>query len=155
MFLPPAPPGLPAHPAPGPATRQTLRRQPPARRNNGLLSLLLMAAAAAPAGAAPLTVPADDLQIVERLPLRWGDRTSARAEREQRRQLQAQPQNLPLALQRARQALMRECRGIDYDGVDRSLDVRVGKLRQRLGDTEPHRFVKTVRGVGYQLAVER
>jgi two-component system response regulator RstA len=55
----------------------------------------------------------------------------------------------------SRQALMRECRGIDYDGVDRSLDVRVGKLRQRLGDTEPHRFVKTVRGVGYQLAVER
>jgi two-component system response regulator RstA len=55
----------------------------------------------------------------------------------------------------SRQELMRECRGIDYDGVDRSLDVRVGKLRQRLGDVEPHRFVKTVRGVGYQLAVER
>ncbi len=55
----------------------------------------------------------------------------------------------------SRQELMRECRGIDYDGQDRSLDVRVGKLRQRLGDVEPHRFVKTVRGVGYQLAVEK
>jgi two-component system, OmpR family, response regulator RstA len=55
----------------------------------------------------------------------------------------------------SRQDLMLECRGIDYDGLDRSLDVRVAKLRHRLGDTEPHRFIKTVRGVGYQLAVER
>ncbi|MBX2804202.1 MAG: response regulator transcription factor [Myxococcales bacterium] len=54
----------------------------------------------------------------------------------------------------SRQDLMQACRGIDYDGVDRSLDVRVAKLRQRLGDTEPHRFIKTVRGVGYQLAVD-
>ncbi|MEQ1568393.1 MAG: response regulator transcription factor [Myxococcota bacterium] len=53
----------------------------------------------------------------------------------------------------SRQELMQECRGIDYDGLDRSLDVRVAKLRQRLG--EPHRFIKTVRGVGYQLAVDR
>jgi two-component system response regulator RstA len=55
----------------------------------------------------------------------------------------------------SRQELMQECRGIDYDGLDRSLDVRVAKLRQRLGDSEPHRFIKTVRGVGYQLAVDR
>lgn len=55
----------------------------------------------------------------------------------------------------SRQELMMECRGIDYDGLDRSLDVRVAKLRQRLGDTEPHRLIKTVRGIGYQLAVER
>lgn len=55
----------------------------------------------------------------------------------------------------SRQELMQECRGIDYDGLDRSLDVRVAKLRQRLGDADPHRFIKTVRGVGYQLAVER
>lgn len=55
----------------------------------------------------------------------------------------------------SRQELMQECRGIDYDGFDRSLDVRVAKLRQRLCEGEPHRFVKTVRGIGYQLAVER
>jgi len=53
----------------------------------------------------------------------------------------------------SRQQLMRACRGIDYDGLDRSLDVRVAKLRQRLGDTD-RRLVKTVRGVGYQLAVD-
>ncbi|MEN0061150.1 MAG: response regulator transcription factor [Myxococcota bacterium] len=53
----------------------------------------------------------------------------------------------------SRQDLMRACRGIDYDGLDRSLDVRVAKLRQRLGDTD-RKLVKTVRGVGYQLAVE-
>lgn len=53
----------------------------------------------------------------------------------------------------SRQELMRHCRGIDYDGQDRSLDVRVAKLRQRLGDTE-RRLIKTVRGIGYQLAVE-
>lgn len=53
----------------------------------------------------------------------------------------------------SRQELMRACRGIDYDGLDRSLDVRIAKLRQRLDDTEPpHRWVKTVRGVGYLLA---
>jgi two-component system response regulator RstA len=53
----------------------------------------------------------------------------------------------------SRDELMRVCRGIAYDGLDRSLDVRVAKLRARLGDSEPpHRFVKTVRGVGYMLA---
>ena len=53
----------------------------------------------------------------------------------------------------SRQELMQSVRGIDYDGLDRSLDVRVAKLRQRLEDVEPpHRFVKTVRGVGYLLA---
>ena len=52
----------------------------------------------------------------------------------------------------SRQDLMVACRGISYDGLDRSLDVRVAKLRLRLGDTEPWRYVKTVRGVGYMLA---
>ncbi|MEM6927500.1 MAG: response regulator transcription factor [Myxococcota bacterium] len=53
----------------------------------------------------------------------------------------------------SRQELMKACRGIDYDGLDRSLDVRVAKLRQRLGNPG-RRLVKTVRGVGYQLAVD-
>jgi hypothetical protein len=146
MSLPPAPPGLTAHPAPGPATRRTLRRQPSVRRTNGLLSLLLMAAAAAPAGAAPLTVPADDMEIVERLPLRWGDRTSARAEREQRRQLQAQPQNLPLALQRARQALMRARQG----GDPRELGVAQAALAPWWAQTRPPPAVQLLRATLHQ-----
>ena len=51
-----------------------------------------------------------------------------------------------------RQELMKTLRGIDYDGLDRSIDVRVVKLRQKLGDNpnRPSR-IKTVRGVGYML----
>jgi two-component system response regulator RstA len=53
----------------------------------------------------------------------------------------------------SRQDLMKSLRGIDYDGLDRSMDVRVLKLRQKLGDDpdEP-RWIKSVRGVGYLLA---
>lgn len=36
--------------------------------------------------------------------------------------------------------------------VDRTIDVHVGKLRQKLGDDPEHpRFIATVRGVGYKL----
>ncbi|MGD8341706.1 MAG: response regulator [Gammaproteobacteria bacterium] len=43
-------------------------------------------------------------------------------------------------------------RGIEYDGLDRSIDARVSKLRRKLGDsaTEPTR-IKTVWGKGYLL----
>ena len=43
-------------------------------------------------------------------------------------------------------------RGIDYDGLDRSIDGRISKLRRKLGDsaTEPTR-IKTVWGKGYLL----
>lgn len=52
-----------------------------------------------------------------------------------------------------RQHLMKALRGIDYDGLDRSMDVRVSQLRKKLDDeTPPFRFIKTVRGVGYQFA---
>lgn len=51
-----------------------------------------------------------------------------------------------------RQELFRELRGIDYDGLDRSMDVRVSQLRKKLfldeGFTDR---IKTVRGVGYQF----
>ena len=44
-------------------------------------------------------------------------------------------------------------RGFDYDGSDRSLDMRISSLRKKIMDQQsPHRFIKTVRGVGYMLA---
>jgi two-component system response regulator RstA len=44
-------------------------------------------------------------------------------------------------------------RGFDYDGSDRSLDMRISSLRKKIMDQKsPHRFIKTVRGVGYMLA---
>lgn len=49
-----------------------------------------------------------------------------------------------------RDMLLRELRGIDFDGLDRSIDARVSRLRRKLGDNgaEPHR-IKTVRNRGY------
>ena len=36
--------------------------------------------------------------------------------------------------------------------VDRTIDVHIGKLREKLGDDPGHpRFIQTVRGVGYKL----
>ncbi len=42
-----------------------------------------------------------------------------------------------------------------YDGVDRSIDLRISRLRKKLGDdsAKPHR-IKSVRGVGYMLSME-
>ena len=44
----------------------------------------------------------------------------------------------------------------DYDGLDRSVDVYISRLRNRLGDSPnaPH-YIKTVRGVGYLMAGEK
>ncbi len=45
--------------------------------------------------------------------------------------------------------------GVKYDGIDRSIDLRISRLRRKLGDdsVRPHR-IKSVRGVGYILSVE-
>ena len=52
-----------------------------------------------------------------------------------------------------REAIYRELRGIAWDGMDRSIDLRVLRLRKKLGDDAAHpRFIKSVRGVGYLLA---
>ena len=53
----------------------------------------------------------------------------------------------------SRDDISRNLRGIDYDGLDRSIDGRISKLRKKLGDsaTEPAR-IKTVWGKGYLLA---
>lgn len=51
-----------------------------------------------------------------------------------------------------RETIFRSLRGIEYDGLDRSIDGRISKLRRKLNDdaTEPTR-IKTVWGKGYLL----
>jgi two-component system response regulator RstA len=45
--------------------------------------------------------------------------------------------------------------GIRYDGVDRSIDLRISRLRKKLGDDPAHpRRIKSIRGTGYQLTAE-
>lgn len=54
-----------------------------------------------------------------------------------------------------RDSLFEELRGFPYDGLDRSIDLRVSRLRRKLGDDNNHpRIILTVRGVGYQLAAQ-
>lgn len=50
----------------------------------------------------------------------------------------------------SRDVIMNDIRGLDYDGLDRSIDVRISKLRKKLGDSseQPQR-IKTVWGKGY------
>jgi DNA-binding response OmpR family regulator len=54
-----------------------------------------------------------------------------------------------------REQLMELARGSAEDAFDRSIDVHVSRLRQKLGD-DPRRprLIKTVRGSGYILAGE-
>jgi len=48
----------------------------------------------------------------------------------------------------SRDWLTKEIRGIDYDGLDRSIDNKILSLRKKLGDTEG-KGILTVRGKGY------
>lgn len=52
----------------------------------------------------------------------------------------------------SRQMLLKSLRGLDYDGVDRSIDTRIVGLRKKLADsrTKPFRII-TVRGKGYMF----
>ncbi len=53
----------------------------------------------------------------------------------------------------SREDIMAAMRGIAYDGLDRSIDLRISRLRKKLGDaTRPQRLIKSIRGVGYLLA---
>ncbi len=52
----------------------------------------------------------------------------------------------------SRKEIFRTMRGIEYDGVDRSIDGRISKLRRKLGDSATHPArIKTVWGKGYLL----
>ena len=52
-----------------------------------------------------------------------------------------------------RDALLKNLRGVSYDGMDRSVDVAISRLRKKLLDnaTEPYR-IKTIRNKGYLFA---
>lgn len=54
-----------------------------------------------------------------------------------------------------REFLLEHLRGESYSGVERSIDVRISRLRQKIGDTSRDpRVIKTVRGVGYLFVKE-
>ena len=54
-----------------------------------------------------------------------------------------------------RAELVKQLRGIDYDGFDRSIDILVSRLRKKLGDdaNNPYR-IKTIWGKGYLLVTD-
>jgi DNA-binding response OmpR family regulator len=51
-----------------------------------------------------------------------------------------------------RDRILEETRGLDWESFDRSIDVLVSRLRQKLGD-DPKKpsFIRTVRGTGYSF----
>ncbi len=51
-----------------------------------------------------------------------------------------------------RDFLHTELRGIEYDGIDRTIDLVVSRIRRKLGDAS---LIKTVRGSGYLLVADR
>ncbi|MBE9607786.1 two-component system response regulator RstA [Chitinilyticum piscinae] len=55
----------------------------------------------------------------------------------------------------SRDHLLKQLRGIEYDGLDRSIDVAVSRLRKKLDDdpNEP-RKIKTIRHKGYLFATD-
>lgn len=55
----------------------------------------------------------------------------------------------------SREQIFTELRGIEYDGQDRSIDVRISRIRPKIGDDPDHpRLIKTVRGKGYLFVSE-
>lgn len=55
----------------------------------------------------------------------------------------------------SRESLSQQLRGFEYDGFDRTIDLRISRLRKKLLDdaSEPYK-VKTIWGKGYLLAAE-
>jgi DNA-binding response OmpR family regulator len=54
----------------------------------------------------------------------------------------------------SRSDIYQRIHGVDYDGLDRSIDLRISRLRKKLGDDpiNPQR-IKAVRSIGYLLSV--
>lgn len=50
-----------------------------------------------------------------------------------------------------RNTIAQELRGFDYDGLDRSIDRRISRLRKKLSGNTDLELIKTVRNKGYQL----
>lgn len=54
-----------------------------------------------------------------------------------------------------RDTILDQLRGIDYNGVDRSVDIRISRLRKKLSDNTSRPFrIKTIRGKGYLFVKE-
>lgn len=54
-----------------------------------------------------------------------------------------------------REEIFTSLRGIEYDGQDRSIDVRISRIRPKIGDDPVHpRRIKTVRSKGYLFVKE-
>lgn len=55
----------------------------------------------------------------------------------------------------SREELFTALRGVGYDGQDRSIDVRISRIRPKIGDDPIHpRLIKTVRSKGYLFVPE-
>jgi DNA-binding response OmpR family regulator len=55
----------------------------------------------------------------------------------------------------SRDRILDRLKGEEFESFDRSIDVHISRLRQKLGDSPRQpRLIKTIRGVGYQLASE-
>ncbi|SEJ05790.1 response regulator [Pseudomonas sp. NFR16] len=55
----------------------------------------------------------------------------------------------------SREEIFTALRGVGYDGQDRSIDVRISRIRPRIGDDPIHpRLIKTVRSKGYLFVPE-
>jgi two-component system response regulator RstA len=55
----------------------------------------------------------------------------------------------------SREEIFNSLRGIEYDGQDRSIDVRISRIRPKIGDDPMHpRLIKTVRSKGYLFVKE-
>ena len=55
----------------------------------------------------------------------------------------------------SREEIFAALRGIEYDGQDRSIDVRISRIRPKIGDDPMHpRLIKTVRSKGYLFVGE-
>ncbi len=51
-----------------------------------------------------------------------------------------------------RDELYKEILAIEYDGINRSLDLRISRLRKKLGDSDSHpQLIKSIRSDGYLL----
>jgi DNA-binding response OmpR family regulator len=49
-----------------------------------------------------------------------------------------------------RNTIHQQLRGLDYDGVDRTIDLRISRIRKKLGDdSKDPQMIKSIRGVGY------
>ncbi|MBC3767563.1 response regulator transcription factor [Neptunicella marina] len=54
----------------------------------------------------------------------------------------------------SRDTISHQLKGYEYDGMERSIDRRISRLRRKLGD-DPNQpgIIKTIRGTGYQLCL--